>query len=181
VFGFVAFAAEGDGGEEGGVSFGDDGRKGYMGKERGLQGILKCYGAVDAEEEALGGEFEGLVEGAGEGVEDGFEAVVVVGADEGHDFVEGVADVDEGGLIAFEGPVELGDEGVLLLGEVGFVPVEVEADFADAGKRGSVEGGVDLSELLLVVFADVAGVEAGEEAEHLCETEVGGAERLHGA
>ena len=40
-------------------------------------------------------------------MEDGFEAVAVVGADDGHDLVEGVADVDEGGLVAGEGPVEL--------------------------------------------------------------------------
>jgi len=77
---------------------------------------------------------------------------------------------------------------VLLLGEEGFVPVEVETDFADAGvgaeggigAKGSVEGGVDEGELLEVVFANVAGVEAGEEAEARCETEVGGAKGFHG-
>ena len=31
VFGFVAFAAEGDGGEEGGVGFGDEGGEGQFG------------------------------------------------------------------------------------------------------------------------------------------------------
>jgi len=76
-----------------------------------------------------------LVEGAGKAVEDGFEAAAIIKSDEGHDFVEGVADMNESGLIALEGPVELGGKGVLLFFEEGFVPVEVEADFADAGVR----------------------------------------------
>jgi len=155
----------GRGGQVGGVGFGDDVLKGYLIQESGNSGFLERDDAVDAQKESLVSQLQGLFQVAGEAVENALEAFGVVASDDGHDFVEGVPDVDQDGLVAFQGPVKLNGKGFNLLVQEGFVPVEVETDFTDAGVSAIVYDLSDFSQVFAKIFGNVSWVKASEETE----------------
>ena len=169
VGGLVALAAVGDGGEEGSVGFDEDavGRGeggGFADALRLRVGEVSGEGEVEAEVQRAAGVFDV----AGEAVHDPGQArgLEVLG-DEGEGVGPGVGGavplfglrggelggsaVDDDGLAELSGDLHLGEEGLLLDGDVGvFEVVVVEADLAycdaagvggEAGELGEGLGG----------------------------------------
>src|ERR1039458_3381495 len=189
--GLVALAAEGNGGEEGGVGLDQDAVGGSKGGGLadglgGGVGEVAGEGEVEAERERAAG----FVDAPGEAVHDAGRRGVTrvrlpVLGEQGEEFFPGVggaelgfglrrgerggAAVDEDGLAGEGGNAELGEEGgALNVGGGVFDVVVVEADFADGDRAGVGGESGELGEGLrsgggcLLGMDSGAGVDGGE-------------------
>jgi hypothetical protein len=167
--GLVAFAAVGDGGEEGGIGLdeeaigGDGGGDGA--KVGGLgEGDVAGEGNHEADVEGAAG----VVGGSGEAVED---SAKIVGSPMLLKLGEGVipcvgrvlrgAAVDEDGKPGGGGDFHLGGKGLALFLARGVVVVVVEADFADGDDVGVVAEGFEFFEGVGSGEAGFVGMDSG--------------------